>query len=179
MDHISFNSWGSSEILKTTQDWRKRGQPLSTQKVRSAPVFHGQVNFIFSVGDKSCEAGWTLLRYLHFFFDNKTHYILNLCANLNQKINIGLHTQITSTQCNVKFKQILSCGVNICEHTVALDVLIFYKLDNNVNICIRGFAMWKQKIPVTKCYPTMSIEPQNLWFQAQHSPFWVNVACAT
>ena len=65
------------------------------------------------------------IKVFALFFDNKTHYILNLCANLNQKINMGLHTQITSTQCNVQFKQILSCGVNICEHTVALDVLIF------------------------------------------------------
>ena len=28
------------------------------------------------------------------------------------------------------------------------------KLANNANIGIRGFTMWTQKIPVTKCYPS-------------------------
>ena len=34
---------------------------------------------------------------------------------------------------------------------------VFLKLDkigNNANIGIRGFTVWKQKIPVTKCYPS-------------------------
>ena len=38
----------------------------------------------------------------------------------------------------------------------------FYKLDeigNNVNIGIRGFTAWKQKIPVTKCYPQWVLNP--------------------
>ena len=40
-----------------------------------------------------------------------------------------------------------------------------YKNDNNANIGIRGFTMWKQKNPVTKWY----------------SPFWTNLvfACKT
>ena len=37
--------------------------------------------------------------------------------------------------------------------------------------------MWKQKNPVTP----VSIEPLDLWFQVQHSPFWTNLvfACKT
>ena len=41
--------------------------------------------------------------------------------------------------------------------------------------------MWKQNIPITKCYPPVSIEPRplmNLWFQVRHSPFYTNWAFA-
>ena len=41
---------------------------------------------------------------------------------------------------------------NLC---VTIDSRAFHKLDkigSNTNIGIRGFTMWKQKIPVTKCY---------------------------
>ena len=34
-----------------------------------------------------------------------------------------------------------------------------HNIDNNVNIRIRGFTTQKQKIPVTKCYPLVRIEP--------------------
>ena len=52
----------------------------------------------------------------------------------------------------------------------------FYELDeigNNANIGIGGFTVWKQKIPVTKCYPQWELKP-GLWLQVQHSPFWAN-----
>ena len=38
-----------------------------------------------------------------------------------------------------------------------------------------AFTTWKQKIPVTKCYPQWVL---NCWFQVQHSPFWTNLAFA-
>ena len=57
----------------------------------------------------------------------------------------------------------------------------FYKLDeigNDANIGIRDFTMWKQKIPVTKCYPQCVLNP---WTSDSKSntPFWANLACAT
>ena len=57
---------------------------------------------------------------------------------------------------------------------------VFHKLDktgNNANIGIRGFTVWKQKIPVKNVSP-VRIEPRpliNFWFQVQHSPFWANL----
>ena len=55
------------------------------------------------------------------------------------------------------------------------------KICNNANICIRSFKMGNQKIPVTKWYPPRENWTQDLWFQVQHSPFWVNLtfACKT
>ena len=54
-----------------------------------------------------------------------------------------------------------------------------YEIGNNANIDIRGFATWKQKHPVAKCYPQVGIELGPLIFQVQHSPFWAKWACAT
>ena len=37
--------------------------------------------------------------------------------------------------------------------------LIMHKVDNNPNISIRGFTMWKQNISVTKCNPQWVLNP--------------------
>ena len=39
---------------------------------------------------------------------------------------------------------------------------VFHKRDeigNNANIGIRDFTMWKQKFPITKCYPQWGLKP--------------------
>ena len=47
-----------------------------------------------------------------------------------------------------------------------------HKNGNNTNIGIRGFITWKQKMSVTKFYPS------EYWFQVQHYLFWNNLAFA-
>ena len=57
-------------------------------------------------------------------------------------------------------------------------IRVFHKLDeidNNANIGIEDSTMWKQKIPI-KIVTPVSFEPQELWFQVWHSPFWANIA---
>ena len=48
-----------------------------------------------------------------------------------------------------------------------------HNISNNANIGITGFAMWKQKIPVTKCYPSedRTLASHNLWFQVHSLSF--------
>ena len=59
----------------------------------------------------------------------------------------------------------------------------FYKLDetsNNANIGIDQRLYYiKTKNSSNKMLPPVTIEPFDLWFQVQHSPFWANLACAT
>ena len=43
-----------------------------------------------------------------------------------------------------------------------------HNIGNNANIGIRGFTMWKQKNPVTKCYPS------EYWTQASNEPLIPN-----
>ena len=57
------------------------------------------------------------------------------------------------------------------------------KNGNNANIGIRGLTMWKQKIQWQNITPigNRTWASHNLWFQAQHSPFWTKLtfACKT
>ena len=62
-------------------------------------------------------------------------------------------------------------------------IRVFHKIDeigNNTNIGIRGLLVYmKTKNSSNKMLTPVSVEPMNLWFQVQYSPFWANLACAT
>ena len=43
--------------------------------------------------------------------------------------------------------------------TQALEFVQTHNIGNHANIGIRGFTMWKQKLPATKCYPSEYLTP--------------------
>ena len=63
-------------------------------------------------------------------------------------------------------------------HQHVLEFFESPKFGNNANIGMRGFYNVKAKNSSNKMLPSVNIEPLNLWFQVQHSPFWTNLAFA-